>query len=165
MLLNDVILEPSCWTSFLPLKGPPPPKKKQNVTHQKESSQKKCHHIKKKHEPSEKRSVGVISFRFVSVKLLSVQDLVKIAEELKFEGPSIRGFWRVQDRGARGRPWTNEVESSRRCGKRKVWELPRRFGKIHEYVCKRDAKKWMCFFGFRMNVFHFFRSVATYTCI
>lgn len=64
MLLNDVILEPSCWTSFLPLKGPPPQKKKQNVTHQKKSSQKKCHHIKKKHEPSEKRSVGVVSFRF-----------------------------------------------------------------------------------------------------
>ena len=154
MLLNHVILEPPCLIMYyflfvldllkFPLKAHT--KKTTAHTQQKNPPKKMPPRSKKTTHPPKNAATR----RFVSVKLLSVQDLVKIAQELKFEGPSIRGFWRVQDRGA-SRAGRERNESSRvdvvesgRCG-----NCHAVFGKINEYVCKRDAKKTNVFFWFQ----------------
>ena len=107
-----------------------------------------------------------VSFRFASFGPGLGKDCPRVEVRRSFhsrilKGPRSRCPFAVtvagpNKRNESSRRWFEKrTETSREGGK--VWELPRRFGKINEYVCKRDAKRWMFFFvGFRINVFQFF---------
>ena len=127
MLLNDVILEPSCWTSFLPLKGPPPPKKKQNVTHQKKSSKKNATTIQKKHEsfsdpPKQTQKPPALRFGKTSFGPGLGEDCPGVEVPRSFHSRILKGS---RSRCLTGRPERNEwsrrwdekrTDESGRCG-------------------------------------------------